>query len=261
MDDAVTVAHQAPAPSILDKAFAILETFSRSHRVLTLSEISRRSGLPKSTVHRVTKMLVELGGLERQGDTYWIGTRMFSFGSRSPEIALLREVARPHLQLLAHRTGQVVQLAELHDHDVLYLEKLGGPEELTPVSVGDRLSAHLTALGKAILAYSEKATTDSVLRSGLERRTAATVTDPNVLAEMLGRVRVNRYATDDEEAARGLRCVAAPILRMNKVIAAVSVAFPTTIGSGHVFVGALHETVIRIARSLPSSGTYPLATR
>ena len=51
--------------SILGKAFAILGAFSQGSRILSLSQISRLSGIPKSTTHRVLAMLVELGAVER----------------------------------------------------------------------------------------------------------------------------------------------------------------------------------------------------
>ncbi|MFJ6701234.1 MULTISPECIES: IclR family transcriptional regulator [unclassified Streptomyces] len=235
--------------SILWKAFAILGVFDRDRNLLTLSEISRRSGLPKSTAHRVIKMLVELGALARGGEDYRLGPLMFSFGSRSGEI-VLREVAMPHLVQAATRTGHLVQLGVLRGRDVLYLAKVGGRGSLNPVPVGDRLEAHMTALGKAILAFSDERTVATVLDGPLARRTPATVTDRQALSGALSQALARRIATDRQEAVPGLHCLAVPIVTRGRAAAAISVCFPASVGSGEQFVPVLQETSARIARAL-----------
>lgn len=235
--------------SILWKAFAILGAFDRDRNVLTLSEISRRSGLPKSTAHRVVKMLVELGALARGGEDYRLGPLMFSFGSRSGEI-VLREVAMPHLVQAATQAGHLVQLGVLRGRDILYLAKVGGRGSLNPVPVGDRLEAHVTALGKAILAFSDGETVAAVLDGPLTRRTPATVTDRETLSGALSRAQARRVATDRQEAVPGLHCLAVPIVTRGRAAAAISVCFPASLGSGEQFIPVLQETSARIARAL-----------
>lgn len=252
MDDDVPAG--AGTPSILWKAFAILDTFEGDRPSLSLGRISRSSGLPKSTAHRVIGMLVELGALERVGEEYRIGPTMFSYGTRTPQIAL-RDTAAPHVRRLASTTGQVVQLAVLRGHEVLYVEKVGGHRSLTPICVGDRLGAHMTALGKAILAFSTADVVHDVLDRTLERRTPATITDGAALATELAAVRDRHLAIDREEVLAGLRCVGVPILASGRAIAAISIAYPATGGSGHTFVGALRDTAAHIAHSLDQGRT------
>ena len=83
------------APSVLWKAFDVLETFNQSRRVMTLSEIARKSGLPKSTTHRILTMLLEVDAVQRVGQGYRIGLRIFTMGTCSAEVQL-RNVALPH---------------------------------------------------------------------------------------------------------------------------------------------------------------------
>lgn len=249
MDDDDDDGTGAGTPSILWKAFAILDTFEGDRPSLSLGRISRNSRLPKSTAHRVIGMLVELGALERAGEEYRMGPTMFSYGTRSPQIAL-RDTAAPHVRRLAATTGQVVQLAVLRGHEVLYLDKVGGRGSLTPIGVGDRLGAHMTALGKAMLAFSAADIVHNVLDRPLERRTPATITDAAAMAAELIAVRDRHVAVDREEVRAGLRCVGVPVLVSGKAIAAISIAYPATGGSGHTFVGALHDTAAHIARSL-----------
>jgi DNA-binding IclR family transcriptional regulator len=238
------------ADSILGKAFAILSAFSRGARMLSLSQISRLSGIPKSTTHRVLAMLVELGAVERNGTEYWMGDVMFSHGSRSPEVAL-RGAALIHLEALFHETHQMVHFAVLRKQEVLYLERLSANSLASPTSVGSRLPAHLTGVGKALLAFASTHTINGYLDRRLSARTAASITNSESLRHELARIRSRGIAFDHAEAADGLNCVAAPVRIGEHAVAAVSVAFPASAGSGQNLIDPVRTTALRIARSLP----------
>lgn len=241
------------APSILSKAFAMLGAFDPEHPTLTLSQVSMRSGLPKSTTHRIVQMLLELGALGRNGDDYWLGPQMFLFGARSLEFTI-RDAATPFMERLAAQTGHVVQLAVLREGDVVYLAKCGQLTDLTPVSVGDRLPPHATAIGKALLAFSTQPTIDAVLCRELAKLTDNTITDASVLSKELNRVRARRIATDDEEVQRGLRCIATPICTVSQLaVAAISIAFPKSATYDSGFVPALQTMSTTISRALRRS--------
>src|SRR6202034_1560705 len=215
MDSAVTAEtlDRESAPSVLWKAFDVLGSFSQSRRALTLSEISRGSGLPKSTVHRILTMLLEVKAVERVGPRYRMGLSIFAMGTCSAEVAL-RDVALPYLERLRRTTGQTVHLAVLDSCDVVYLEKLVSPSSPpTPAVVGGRLPAHATGIGKALLAFSpDGARRPDKLDGMLPARTTATMTCPAALRQCLQEVRELGVATDRGEAAGGLACVAAPAL-------------------------------------------------
>jgi DNA-binding IclR family transcriptional regulator len=236
--------------SILGKAFAILGAFSHGPRTLSLSQISRLSGVPKSTTHRVLAMLVELGAVERSGTEYRMGDVMFSYGSRSPEVAL-RGTALPHLESLLLRTRQVVHFAVLRKQEVLYLERLSTSSGIGPATVGDRLPAHLTGVGKALLAYASAETIRRYLDRRLTARTHASITSPDSLRKELARIRSLGVAFDHAEADRGLHCVAAPVRIGGRAVAAVSVAFPSSAGSGQTLIEPVRAAAAGIARSLP----------
>src|SRR5882757_1710801 len=237
------------AESILSKAFAILGAFTHGSRTLSLSQISRLSGIPKSTTHRVLAMLVELGAVERGGTEYRVGDAMFSYGSRSLEVAL-RGAALPHLEMLHHQTRQVVHFAVLRKQDVLYLERLSA-SSIIPTTVGGRLPAHLTGVGKALLAYASADTVNRYLDHRLVARTAASINNADALRHELARIRNQGIAFDHAETAPGLHCVAAPVRIGERAVAAVSVAYPGNAGSGQALIDPVRTTAARIARSLP----------
>jgi DNA-binding IclR family transcriptional regulator len=238
------------ADSILGKAFAILGTFSNGPRTLSLSQISRLSGIPKSTTHRVLTMLVELGAVERSGTEYRIGDVMFSYGSRSLEAAL-RGAALPHLESLLHQTRQAVHFAVLRKQEVLYLERLSTSSVISPATVGGRLPAHVTGVGKALLAYASAENIHRYLDRRLTARTDASITSPDSLRHELAGIRDLGVAFDHAEAAYGLHCVAAPVRIDGRAVAAVSVAYPSHAGSGQTLIDPVRAAAARIARSLP----------
>jgi len=234
------------APSVLWKAFDVLESFNQSRRVMTLSEIARKSGLPKSTTHRILTMLLEVDAVQRVGQGYRIGLRIFTMGTCSAEVQL-RNVALPHLERLRRVTKQTVHLAVIEEADVVYLEKLpSAASPSTPAVVGGRLPARSTGVGKALLAFTGPAP-ESVTSP---RNHTSTFRRPGLLRSYLQDVRMMGIAADREEAARGLACVAAPIFVGQQAVAAVSVAFTASAGSGELFVNPLRETSAAIGRAL-----------
>lgn len=240
-------------PSVLWKAFDVLDAFDYDKRILTLSEVSRRSGLPKSTVHRILAKLLEVRAVERAGNGYRVGLRMFSMGMCSAEVQV-RDYALPHLERLRRLTRQTVHLAVLDSSDVVYLEKLCSSQSpITPAVVGGRLNARSTGVGKALLAFGPVSSESS-------RATAAPpigfVAGSNASAGYdYAAVRRSGIAGDREGTARGLACIAAPILVNSEAIAAVSVSFTANAGSGELFVGALRETSAAIGRALVTAST------
>ncbi|WP_174548805.1 IclR family transcriptional regulator [Actinomadura formosensis] len=236
-------------PSVLWKAFAVLGAFSHRNRVLTLAQIVRYSGLPKSTAHRVLAMLVDIGAIEQADGGYRVGLRMFSLGTLPPEAAL-REAALVHLEELHRYTGQTLHLAVLRGADVVYLAKLLSRRSVpTPAAVGGRFPAHCTAVGKALLAFSAGGSAAGALTEPLRRRTASSLASAEQVRRQMDVIRTAGFAVDREESADGLACVAVPVLVRGRAVAALSVAFPASAGSGQVLVGPLRQAAVAISRS------------
>jgi DNA-binding IclR family transcriptional regulator len=214
--------------SVLSKVFLMLESF-RGQETLTLTELATRSGVPKTTVHRLAAALVEWGALERVYGEYRLGLRLFELGGSVPRWRIIREAALPFMQDLLKTTHETIHLAILDGRHVLYLEKIHGHRAPSIVSrYGGRLPAHCTALGKALLAFSGDEARAEVFRQPLERRTPHTITVPAVLRAELEETGRRGYAIDREEGNLGVQCVAAPILNpRGKAVAALSTSVPS----------------------------------
>ena len=227
---------EAPS-SMVDRVVLILSIFERSSEALTAGQISVRSGIPRSSVHRILRQLVSARWLKHHEDGYALGLRMFEIGSLVAHRSHITCAARPFIHELAERTGQVVHLAVLDQQDVVYLDKVANVSAdrasadrafagTLPSRVGGRLPAHCTAVGKALLAYSPQATVSEYLATGLRRRTEASLATPAALEAAVLSIRNSGYATDRDEAVPGVACVAAPIRNFGEVAAAVSVCGP-----------------------------------
>lgn len=210
--------------SVLGRVDRVIGAFHDTDSVLTLHELTERTGLPKSTVHRMVKQLDGIGWLERDFDGYRIGMRLFEIGGLATRRRRLSESALPHLQALAVSTGFAVQLGILDGTEVVYLERIVNGDFPLPTREGGRQPAYCTALGKAMLAFDPEATAE-VLAEECPPRTARTLTSERLRAE-LRQVADTGLAFDHQEAYAGLACVAAPLRNAGRAIAAVSVTGP-----------------------------------
>lgn len=220
--DRLPTGRSVPERTVMGRISSIVDAFDCGQQVLSLGDLSDRTSLPKSTLHRLAEQLCQTGWIERDPGGYRVGLRLFELGSLAVEGSRLREVAVPHLQALASKTGMSAQLGILDRGEVVYLERVTlGPLRI-PTRRGGRNPVYCTGLGKAMAAYD-----DEVIRSltftELPRRTAQTITDAVVLRSEFNQIRKAGVALDRGEAYDGVVCVAAPIRGTRGAIGAVSV--------------------------------------
>jgi DNA-binding IclR family transcriptional regulator len=218
----VARAGTATPVAVIDRISLVLDAFEGPGR-LTLAQIVRRTGLPRSSAHRMLDRLVQLRWLRRNGRDYELGMRLVELGSLAVHQDRLVRAAGPLLAELHRATGLVVHLAVLDGPDVVYLEKVG--DRMIgglPTRVGARQPAHCTAVGKAILAYSDQ---DAAVDLQA-RKTKYSIASSSQLALELAKVRAHGVAFEREESLPGFGCVAAPIGNPGEAVAAVSVCGP-----------------------------------
>lgn len=213
----------------LDRAAAILASFDATHRELTLASLVQRCGMPRSTTHRTADKMIRLGWLDKPKDCYRVGNRLFEISSLAPIRHELRETVLPFLQDLHHAARTTVQLGVLDGATILVVEKITGHRPMPMLSqTGGTIPAYCSGLGRAILAYSERATIDSVLAAGMPARTPRTLTSEMAVLRELAAVPDRGFALDREEGIVGVSCVAAPIFGpLGTVAAALSVTGPS----------------------------------
>jgi DNA-binding IclR family transcriptional regulator len=215
---------------------------------MTLSELSRASQLPKSTVHRLLARLMELDAIEPHRDGYKISLSMLQLGANTPAAAL-RDQAMPYLAALHRWTSQTVHLGVLRGFDVFYLEKLALPGTSPGLtSVGARLPANCTALGKVLLAGEDLDDLAAFLPSPMPMLTPESVRDVGQLIAQLRAVRAAGLAREENEASIGVAGIAAPIVVHGFTVGAVSIAYRSGEAPNPKTVTALRDAVSGIAR-------------
>jgi DNA-binding IclR family transcriptional regulator len=215
--------------SVADRLLLILDAVAAHRGEIGLSRLAHLTGIAKPTVHRLAGELVKHRMLRRGEHGYELGFHLFELGQQVPISRRLRDIALPLMSDLLEATHEIVQLAVLDDREVVYLEKLTGRQSIkAPSQVGSRLPAYCSALGKAILAFSEPEKVENVLAGPMPALTPATITDPARFRRELETIRRNGLAYDREEGTPGIVCVASPILDYNgRAIAALSITGPS----------------------------------
>jgi len=216
--------------SSVANAARLLKEFGHGERELGVTELSRRLGLAKSTVHRLAVTLAAEGFLEQNPENgrYRLGLSLFALGALVRRRMDVSNQARPLLGVLRDHTQEAVHLAILAQSSIMYLYNLESAQAIGIRSyIGARKPAFCTSEGRAMLAYAPAEVVAGVIRDGLVARTPKTQTDPQALQRSLDEVRQLGYAIDDEESEVGMRGIAAPIRDISgKVIAAVGLAGP-----------------------------------
>ncbi|WP_306055901.1 IclR family transcriptional regulator [Natronococcus wangiae] len=190
------------------KTFAILEAL-KSEEGLTITEITRRTDLPKSTVYRHLATLADMGYVIERGGGYYIGLRLLEISEQTRNRKTGYTAAKRKVFELGQETDERSLFVVEEEYDAVYLHRYGS---LSDTMIGKRRPLHSLASGKVILAeWDDEAVADFVETKGLERHTDNTITEPGALYEELERIRDRGYAVNDEEYMDGLCGVAVPV--------------------------------------------------
>ncbi len=199
----------------LERGLRVLEATAANGGSGRLSEIARKTALPRSTAHHLLRALVQFGYLvqDDQARHYTLAPKLFRLTDRTWTQEQLAEISLPFLDELSRRTGEGTSLAILRDGIVTVVAKR---ESEGPVRVVQEVGAtrpiHCTAVGKALAAWLPPGELDSILgRTTFEKKTARTITTPAAFRRELARIRSTGFAIDNEEHIEGIRCIATPV--------------------------------------------------
>ena len=217
--------------STVRNAARLLKVFRSREADLGVSELARRLGLGKSTVHRMLTTLVAEGLIEQNPRTggYRLGIVMFELGEAVRVHMDLHAAVGQVLSELRTQTGESSQVGVLDGHEVVYVDRLESAHSLRLFTeTGRRVPVHCTSSGKVLLAYLPEARRQAVLRvAPLTALTPHTITDPERLADELAQVRRRGWAEAINEREIGVASIAAPVRDVTgQVVAAISIGVP-----------------------------------
>ncbi len=199
--------------SSVKKAFEIVRYVAGHQGEMTLSELSRKLGMNKTTVFRYLETLEILDILEKKNNSWYLGMELFFLGHQVDLQKSIIERVHPAIFSFSKKTNETLSFAGLIGESAIYLDKVESTRGLQMrAHLGDRLPFHCTALGKSILAVlPEYRAADLLERLNLKRYTENTITDKNVLLQQVEEVKVSGYSLEEEELEPGLSCVAVPL--------------------------------------------------
>ncbi|MGP2438374.1 IclR family transcriptional regulator [Streptomyces sp. JW3] len=212
----------------IGRATTVLDVLAESRGPLTLSELAARTGLPRSTVHRLIQALEHelyvVGAAEGPG--YVLGPGLLKFGMNA-HLGLLA-ANRGRLASLAREVNENVELAVFSGREVVVADQIASAERLKGVTkVGRSFSLHASCIGWALLAQLPDDRVERLLPRRLERYTERTVTDRAAVLAGLDETRRSGIAIDIEEHDLGICAVATGMRGPTGALQAVAVVMPT----------------------------------
>jgi len=224
----VPVPEQSDRPSregVVERVTQILDAFTDAPGRLLLEDITRITGLPRSTAFRILRQLVDQHWVEHDSRGYRLGPRLATFAARSCEYEDVRAAASVPLNELHLSTGAVAHLSVLEGGVVHYLDKIGGTAAASvPSRVGARIVASDTVSGRALLAFVSPEQVDAALASALRGREHTM--DLAALHRELAVIRQRQGVaiSPGERRRSGISSIAAPVLGPRGPVAAISLA-------------------------------------
>lgn len=224
---------RGPASSVrsVNRSLDILELLGTRSKV-TLADVARFLGLPRSSAHALLTTLTarSYASYSPSDRNYSIGMRTWELGQQFHVFDALLTHAVPQMEDLVATLDEICQLATRDGRQLVYLHRVDSQQPMQLISKrGERLNAHASGLGKALLsALSDREIDELYADYELQVFTPTTIRDVTSLKREIEQVRRTGIAEDREEYVQGLRCVAAPILDSTGTpIAAISVSLPT----------------------------------
>lgn len=238
---------------VVDRALSLLAAFDAGHRVLTLGELSRRSGIPTSSALRLATRLVAWGALERGEDgRFTVGLRLWEVASLAPRGQGLKQVTMPFMGDLAEVTRQHVLLAVREGNEAVLVERLSSHQAMPVLyRVGGRLPLHSTGVGLVLLAFADPSFQEEILAQPLVREPEKVAVSPAELRRTLAEVRREGVARIRRRTPQPLVSVAAPVFGADdQITAALSVLVPAETADPRVLGPAVRTAARAISRGL-----------
>ncbi|MFF6779439.1 IclR family transcriptional regulator C-terminal domain-containing protein [Streptomyces sp. NPDC012510] len=209
-----------------ERGLAVIRAFDAERPALTLSEVARACELTRAAARRFLLTLVDLGYVHTDGRLFRLTPRVLELGYAYLSGCTLSDLAEPHLERMVEQVRESSSLCVLDGDDIVYVARVSAGRIMTAtITVGTRFPAHVTSVGRVILAHLPDEEIDARLaRADLRPLTPRTLVSAGRLKAELHRVRRQGYAVVDQELEEGLRSVAAPVRDRNgEVVAGVNI--------------------------------------
>lgn len=212
----------------LSSGLDVILAFDENHSRMTLSEVSTRTGMNRAKARRFLLTLHALGYVRKQQRYFELAPKVLQLGYSYLASNNYRSVIQQHLEDITRQCGESSSLGVLDGDSIIYLARSSAPHRLMTItlSVGTRLPAAYTSMGRVLLAQLPEPELDSYISSlTLERYTKKTITDKATLKARIKEAYEQGYAIADQELDSGLRSIAVPVFDANhKLLGAINIS-------------------------------------
>ncbi len=228
----------------LARGLEVIQAFTPQRRVLSISQISQKTGIPRAAVRRCLYTLGKLGFVYAEdGKNFQLRPRILALGHAWLASTPLAKSAQPVLRQLSEMLNESCSIAILDGDDILYIARASSSRIMTiDLDIGSRLPAWSTSMGRVLLSHlPEEQLNDTLARATMIRYTPQTLGSVSELKEELKRVRQQGYALNDQELEMGLRSIAVPLFNPQ---GGVEAALNVGVHAGQVPAQELRERVL-----------------
>jgi len=254
---------KAPDPknfiNSIARGFSVIRSFGPNREAMTLSEVAEETGLTRATARRILLTLESLDYVTQSRRHFRLTSKVLDLGYAFLASNRLLEVAQPHLQAATKRSGEGSAMAVLSGTEIIYNARVPNSRLVSStVSIGTRLPAYPTALGRVLLAQLDDEKLEQTLNeTEMRPLTPHTVTQRHALKQILQMVHNDGYCIVRDELEIDLSAMAVPVFdRGGQLMAAISFDGPTSRLSEKKHqekcLAILLEASRDIARDLPS---------
>lgn len=209
------------------RGLSVIRAFGERHPQMTLSEVAAATGLTRAGARRILLTLEHLGYVNSDGRKFRLTPKILDLGYAYLSASPLWALAQPEMEALAEHTGESCSISVLEGTDIVYILRVATHKIMrVNLSVGSRLPAWATSMGRVLLGGLPQAACDAILAaSNIQPLAALTVTDIPTLRQIIARDRARGYSYTTQELEDSLRSIAAPIIDRNgTVIAAINIS-------------------------------------
>ena len=215
----------------LERGLSVIRAFSHDHPPLTLSEVAKETGMTRAAARRFLLTLEHLGYVSSEGRQFSLRPSVLQLGYAYLRSFTTAEIAQNHLEKLAEHLHESCSASVLDDDDIVYVARASTNRIMTVgLSVGARLPAYCTSMGRVLLSAMDDEALSAYLKSAnLTTRTDRTITSPTQLRAEILAVRDQGWCLLDQELEDGVRSVACPVRDSHgRVVAAINTSAHAT---------------------------------
>ena len=197
----------------LARGLAVIRAFSGQHPSLSIADVARRTALPRAAVRRCLLTLMRLGYVGSDGRLFFLRSKILALGYAFVSSTPLAAAIGPTLERVSETLHESCSVGVLDDDEVVYIARAETKRIMSvTLSVGSRLPAYCTSMGRVLLASLSASELDAYLeRVPLRAYTERTVTEAAALRKVIEQVRQRGHALVDQELEIALRSVAVPV--------------------------------------------------